>query len=300
MPDYALGLDLGGTNIRAAIVTRSGQIIARQRLDTPYMDGHMALPAALVEAMDRCARPLLDAYPVAGVGAGCGGQFDPHSGIMRGIHTGHPGFVDYPFGAALAERFGLPAWIDNDVKMAALGELLTGAGRDYRHWIGVAVGTGIGGALVLDGKLWHGAGGLAGHLGQTPDPASGQYIEAIAGGVPLGRRAVAAGLLPEGAPTRALFAQARAGDTAAGAFIAEAGRALGRVLAGLAHAIEPEAILLGGTVGLQAEMLAAVQAGLIETLMPNWQHIPLVPMALGPDAAQIGAGLRVFAGQTSA
>lgn len=295
MTDLALGLDLGGTNIRAAIVAPDGTILTRRRIDTPTLPGgHLGLPDDLVSALVDCAAPLLAETGVLGAGLGSGGQFDPAGGVLRGINTGHPAFVDYPLAARLGERLGLPVWVDNDVKMAALGELCAGAGQGCRHLICVAVGTGIGGALILDGRLVHGHSGLAGHLGQTPDFTSGTFIEAIAGGMSIGQRAIAAGILPPQKKTSALFELARAGDSAAQTFIRDAGRQLGRVVAGLIHTFEPEAVLLGGTVGVQPEMVAAVNDSLAGTLMLNWRHITARPMALGPEAAQIGAAMRVF------
>jgi len=180
------------------------------------------------------------------------------------------------------------------MKAAAFAELKCGAGRGYRDIICAAVGTFIGGALILDGRLVHGSSGLAGHLGQVMDFKTGTYIEDVAGGVPLGRRAVEAGIIMPGATTQDLFQQARYGDGAAKQFIHEAGKSLGYALAGLAHFIQPEVILIGGSVGIQPEYLEAINGGLAEKLMLNWQSIRAIPMQLGTNAGQIGAGLRVF------
>lgn len=292
--DYALGLDLGGTNIRAARVDRAGRIVARARVATPYDGDRLAPPDAWVAALAECARPILAEGPVIGAGLASGGQWDPATGTLRGIHTGDPAFINYPLAARLSAALDLPVWADNDVKMAALAELHLGAGRGRRHLLCCAVGTGIGGALIVDGKLFHGAGGLAGHIGQVPQFETGAHIEDAAGGVFIGRRAVAAGIIPPGADTAALFAAARAGDGRAAALIAEAGAMLGRALAGLAHVFEPEALLLGGSVGVQPEYLAAVNAGLAGALLPNWAHLRAEAMALGPDAGLIGAAWRVL------
>lgn len=293
---YALGIDLGGTNIRAAIVERAGRIIARHSIPTPQLaDGHLGLPDDLVRGVMDCAETLLAEYAVIACGMGCGGQFNAMTGVLRGINTGHPAFVDYPLAEKLQDALGLPITIDSDVKTAAYGELRAGAGRDYQHAICVAVGTGIGGALIVDGELFHGATGLAGHLGQIPAADDGTLIEDLAGGVFIGRIAVREGVLQPGATTRDLFDLARNGDDAARALIEQAGGQLGRVLAGLAHTLEPEAILIGGTVGIQPEYLRAIDAGLHAHLMANWRHIPVRAMTLGADAGQIGAGLRAFA-----
>lgn len=292
----ALGIDLGGTNIRAAVVDASGTILARRRIATPDEAGALAPPAQLVAAMRDCAAPLLVEYPdCAALGVGSGGQFNTATGMMRGINTDDPRFVDYPIGAELHAALGLPVCIDNDVKMAAYAELKLGAGRGLQHLICVAVGTGIGGALIVNGDLFQGTSGLAGHLGQIPDAQSGTEIEALAGGVPLGRIAQAQGVLSTHETTEVLFAKARAGDAAAAQVIEHAGQALGRVLVGLAHALEPQRILLGGSVGIQPEYLTAINRALEAQLMPAWRSIRAVPMQLGTDAGQIGAGLRAIA-----
>lgn len=291
-PAKALGIDIGGTNVRAAVIGADGTIFARRHQLTPYEDGILAPVERWIEAAAACALPLLADYPdCVGAGVGCGGQLDPTAGMMRGINTGDPRFIDYPIGTQLAAALGVPVCIDNDVKMTAYGEMYLGAGRGARHLLCVAVGTGIGGAVIVDGALYHGRGGLAGHLGQFPDPQTGVQLEAIAGGVPLGKNAVRDGILAAGQDTAALFAQARAGDSAAIAHIHHAAGALGRVLAGLAHTLEPERILLGGSVGIQPEYLDAANAALAEYLMPAWRDIRIHPAALGTDAGQIGAGL---------
>lgn len=290
----AIGVDLGGTNIRAAVITPEGVITARNRIATPLRDGQLAPPLALVEAIADCVRPLLDTPGIVGIGVGSGGQFNPETGMMLGINTDHPDFINQPVAVMLAERLSHPVYIDNDVKAAAFAELRCGAGRGFRHIICAAVGTFVGGALILDGQVVNGANGLAGHLGQLVDYQTGMYLEDIAGGVPLSRRATAAGLLQPGQTTEDLFAQARAGHVEARHFIHETGLALGYALAGLAHFIQPDIILIGGSVGLQPEYLEAINAALQEKLLTNWQSIRALPMQLGTDAGQIGAGLRVF------
>lgn len=291
---YALGFDLGGTNIRAAVVGLDGRIVAREHAPTPYTGGQLAIPAAWVETMAHLAAPLLAVFPVMGVGLGAGGQYDPATGVLRGIMTGDPRFVNYPLGERLHESLRLPVYVDNDVKAAALAELHYGAGRGLRHLLCVGIGTGIGGALILDGRLYHGSSGLAGHIGQMLTLDAGHWLEAVGGGEALRWEAEASGILREGETGEILFIKARAGDSHARALLQSAAAQVGRALAGLAHVLEPEAILLGGTVGVQPEVIAAVNAELRAHLLPNWQHITARAMQLGPDAGQIGAAARVF------
>lgn len=290
----AIGVDLGGTNIRAAIVTSDGTILAQRQTQTPAEEGRLAAPALLIDAISVCVQPLLDEGNIIGIGVGSGGQFNPETGIMLGIHIDHPAFVHVPFAAMLQEKLSYPVYVDNDVKAAAFAELKCGAGRGYQHIICVAVGTFIGGALIINGQLVNGTSGLAGHVGQIMDFTTGTYIEDIAGGVPMGKRAIQHGLLQANQTTEDLFHKAKEGNTDAQQFITQTGKSLGFALAGLAHFVQPEIILVGGSVGIQPEYLAAINSGLAEKLMSNWQSIQAVPMELGTNAGQIGAGLRVF------
>lgn len=292
----ALGIDIGGTNIRAALVTRNGDIIHEAHRPTPHNpDGDLPAPDTLTAAVVDCAAPLLADVEVLGVGVGSGGQFNPMAGAFRGINTNRPEYVGYPFRDELAAGLnGLPVFVDNDVKMAAYGELTHGAGQAYQHLLAIAVGTGIGGAVILNRTLFHGRSGLAGHIGQLPHPDTGEMIERVAGGVWLGRRAIAAGLLSKDETTADLFAHARHGNRDATQFITDAATVFGRVLAGFVHTLEPEAILMGGSVGIQPEYLAAVNDGLQSVLLPAWQNIHAHPMQLGERAGRIGAASFVY------
>lgn len=290
----AIGVDVGGTNIRAAIVTSDGKTGKQNHAATPQDNGQLAKPIVLLQVIADCVRHLLGDERIIGVGVGCGGQFNPLTGVMLGTHTDHPDFVNVPFAARLNQALNIPVFVDNDVKAAALAELRIGAGRGYRNIVFVAVGTFIGGAIALDGRLVNGTNGLAGHIGQLVDFHTGEFVEAVAGGVPMGQRAVTEGILQAGQTTEDLFAIARTGSTQAQQFIANTGRALGFALAGVAHLLQPDVILVGGSVGVQLEYLTAINTALEEKLMRNWQHIRALPMQTGTEAGRVGAGLRVF------
>ena len=290
----AIGVDLGGTNIRAAVVTPNGEILSQKHSATPAEEGRLAPPDILIDAICDCVTPFINQENIVGVGIGSGGQFNPQTGMMLGVHTGHPEFINVPFVTMLEKKLSCPVFVDNDVKAAAYAELKYGAGCDYQHIICVAIGTFIGGALIIDGQVVNGGNGLAGHLGQLTDFKTGTYIEDVAGGVPMGKHAIQQGILTQNQTTEDLFQMARAGNNNAQKFIQTTGETLGVALAGLAHFIQPEVILVGGSVGIQPEYLDAINSGLAKTLMANWQSIKAIPMQLGTNAAQIGAGIRVF------
>lgn len=287
-----IGVDLGGTNVRAGVVSSEGEIVARQRIATPNEDGMFGPPERLIDAIAECIAPLLAAYPECrAIGVGSGGQFNPATGNCLGTNTRDARFVGFPMAQRLRDRLGLRVFIDNDVKMAAYGEMRKGGGRAFADWLFVAVGTGVGGAVVLQGNLYHGRSGLAGHLGLFPDPQTGAHIESIAGGVPLGNAARERGIIEPDETTEDLFRRARRGELQAAECIRGAGECLGRVLAGLVHTLDPECIVAGGSVGIQPEYLAAINAALEATLMPAWRSVRAVPAQLGTDAGLIGAGL---------
>jgi glucokinase len=290
----AIGVDLGGTNIRASLVAPNGEILLQEQTLTPAKQGNLAPPSDLLNAIYACVHPLLSQKNILGIGIGSGGQFNPQTGVMLGIHTGDTRFVNVPFASSLEDRFSLPVFVDNDVKAAAFAELKCGSGESYNHIICVAVGTFIGGALILNGQLQHGASGLAGHLGQLMDFKTGQYIENIAGGIAMSNQAIRNGILQPNETTKTIFTLARSGNIQAQAFIHKTGKSLGIALAGIAHFIQPDIFLIGGSVGIQAEYLAAINSGLDEGLMDNWKSTRAIAMRLGTNAAQIGAALRVF------
>lgn len=297
---YAIGIDVGGTNIRAAVITPDGATLASRHAPTPHnAHGDFPAPHELTAAIVACAQPLFNDFPILGVGVGCGGQFDPREGTFKGINTQDPAYVGYPLAGKLAEAFCTPVYVDNDVKAAAYGEARHGAGAAYAHLLCVAVGTGIGGALILDGRLYHGASGLAGHVGQLTHPDTGEHIERVAGGVWMSRSAARAGILPMGGTTEQLFAQMRAGDPLAEAFITESALAFGRALAGLVHVLAPQALLVGGSVGIQPEYLAALNAGLSAARLPAWGDVRALPMQLGEAAGRIGAAMFVYDAHSS-
>lgn len=290
----AIGVDLGGTNIRASVVSPNGEILLQEQILTPADHGCLAPPSDLLNAIYNCVHPLLTQENIIGIGIGSGGQFNPNTGVMLGIHTEDDRFVDIPFASHLQSRFSRPVFVDNDVKAAAFAELKYGSGQSYNHIVCVAVGTFIGGALILNGKLQHGSSGLAGHLGQLMDFNTGQYIENVAGGVAMSKQAIKLGILQPNETTKTLFTLARTGNTQAQEFIHRTGKSLGIALAGLAHFIQPDVFLVGGSVGIQSEYLAAINSGLNERLMNNWKSTRAIAMKLGTNASQVGAALRVF------
>ncbi|HTD79955.1 MAG TPA: ROK family protein [Chloroflexota bacterium] len=159
--DAVLALDIGGTKMASAVVARDGTILARG--EVPTRGGAEQLYAALVAL---CQEQLEAAgATVAGIGVGCAGPMRYPDGIVSPINV--IAWQEFPLGGRLRETFGLPTFVENDAKVMALGEHWLGGGRSVSNMLGMVVSTGVGGGLILDGRLVHGNAGNAGHVGHV-------------------------------------------------------------------------------------------------------------------------------------
>jgi glucokinase len=312
-PLTVLGLDLGNTNLTVAVVTGAGQVLARWRRPNPRAQD-AAAGLAVVEEMLRQA--LREHPQVAAVGAGFGGPVDVATGeIRRSHHT--EGWEGLRLGEWIGERLGLPAFVDNDANAGGLAEALFGAGRGADAGSGagsllyVNVGTGIGGAVILGGRVHHGAHSNAGEIGhvvvtpeQGPRCTCGKRgcVEAWASGDALGAAARAAladpalptalrALPPDEVTGRAVSEAAAQGDALAQEVLRRAGRYLGVALAAACNVLDPELVVLGGGVSEGNPLyLEAAQAALrAYGTPPVAAETRLVPAALGYEAGVIGA-----------
>ena len=241
---------------------------------------------------------IAQGHPIAGVGIGSPGPLDAARGVVVHAPTLR-GWDDVPLVALASARLGLPVRIDNDANVAALAEWRFGAARGLRHMVYVTVSTGIGGGIILDGKLLHGRNSLAGEIGhmsitETPIPCPCGGLgcwEALASGSALGRRATEAGLIAEGPVTAREVAQrAEAGDETALRLLMEEARYLGIGFANLLHLYAPEMIVVGGGV---SACLPAMHAEILDVIrrraMPAYRDVPIVAARLGTQAGVIGA-----------
>jgi glucokinase len=304
--DVAIGIDLGGTELRAAVIAADGRVLAHERTATAAEEG----PAAIVEQMADLVSRIAQGRPLSGVGIGSPGPLDAAAGIVVHAPTLR-GWQDVPLAALASARLGLPVRIDNDANVAALAEWRFGAGRGLRHIVYVTVSTGIGGGVILDGKLMHGRGSLAGEIGHMaitevpiPCPCGGLGCwEALASGSALGRRATEAAraaphsalgiVLAEHPVTgRDVARLAEAGDAMAATLLAEEGRYLGVGFTNLLHLYAPEMIVVGGGV---ADCLPAMRGEIERVIrrraMPAYRDVPVMAAALGRQAGVIGAAL---------
>ncbi len=160
-----VGIDLGGTKILAAVISRGGEILSRSKRKTRSERG----PAEVLDRMAECARDAVQAAglsmsDILAVGVGSPGPLDPIRGVV--LHTPNlEGFVDVHIKGELESRLGLPVFVDNDVNVGMYGEFVYGAARGVQHAVGLFVGTGVGGGIIIDGRLHHGFSQNGGELG---------------------------------------------------------------------------------------------------------------------------------------
>ena len=286
-----LGVDIGGTKIAAGIIdAATGQVLHKARIPTEAENGGASVLARAIELAQKLPRLA----GVRGVGIGAGGQIDPIEGVVVNATEILPGWRGQRLKEAFEAAFDLPAFADNDVNALAVGESRYGAGKSYQHLIYLGLGTGVGGALVHDGKLVHGprgAGSEPGHLVLYPDAPPYENgtrgcLEQFTSGPAILTRFGAPNLTgPE------LAALAHAGDAKALACLAAVGRDLGIGLATLANIYGPEAFLLGGGVidGFGELLLAPARTELFERALPAVKETPILRAGLGADAPLIGA-----------
>ena len=309
-----MGIDIGGTAMSVGLVTEDGRLMELRRMSTPRAAGAQAclqeLTAAAAELAKAKSRPIA-------VGIGFGGPVDPVAGCVRRSHH-VPGWAGMELAAIFCRATGLPTYIENDANAGALAEALFGAGKGRDPVLYVNVGTGIGGGLIIGGKIYRGSHFNAaelGHIVLVPDgpqcPCGKRgCVEALASGDAIGRRAremQQAGMLAdslmadEGELTGKLVGEyACQGDKKAQRIIAEAGRFLGWALAIAANIIDPEIIVVGGGVAELGDLyLAPARERYRELAMDYVGDVPIVPAALGYDAGVIGAAAVAMIAQQS-
>jgi glucokinase len=262
----AAGIDLGGTKIYSLIANAKGDVLGEDRCPTHAADGGPdAVVSRIAESVGRALEQAgLTTNDIAGAGISSPGPCEPASGIVTDAPN-LPGFHNVPLARLLSDALNVPSVLENDANAAAYGEFRLGAGQGVRHLIYVTLGTGIGGGIIIDGKVYWGASGAAGEVGHLvvdedgpPCNCGGRgCVEALASGPAIAReakRAVREGLSPllaelagEGPMTAEIVHQAALrGDAVAREVMERAGRYLGLGLVGLLNCFNPEALILGG------------------------------------------------------
>src|SRR5882724_2770423 len=171
MDEYSIGIDLGGTNLRAAAIDRSGKMIGKIAGSTQLSAGRGAVIADMVAAINKL-REQSGIEGLAGVGVGTPGFIIMEKGVITGSPN-MPGFDNFPIRDEIERQLGAPVELENDANAAALGEKWMGAGRDYDDLVLLTLGTGIGGGVIIGGRILRGAVGMAGEFGHMTVVPSG-------------------------------------------------------------------------------------------------------------------------------
>ena len=295
----ALGVDLGGTNLRAAVVDAAGNVLRRTSVPTEVTGG----PAAIIAQMLSLAKNLSSAdwTNIAAVGVSAPGPLDSDDGVVIGIPT-LPGWENFPLRTVLADKFQRPVVLENDGIAAAFGEWKFGAGQGLNHLVYVTVSTGIGGGIVADARLLRGRRGMAGHVGHLLIAADGPRcacgaigcFEALASGTAFSAAARQAGF----ADAASAVSAARAGDGSAIAVVNREADLLGYGFASLLHLCAPQRLIVGGGVSQALDLLhPRIMAQINRHAMLPFRDIEIVRAGLGDNSGLVGAAMLAMMGR---
>jgi glucokinase len=305
-----IGVDLGGTKLLAGTVDAELRVHHRAY----RLSRRDAVVETIVEAVEEAREAAHSEVLAVGVGVPC--LVAPGSGVAMACN--HFPLVDVPLRDLLAERLGLPIVVDNDATAALVAEWRFGSGRGARNVVMLTIGTGVGGAVVVDGRIVRGASGAGGELGhividESGPPCPGNCpnrgcLEAFVSGPALALEGRARGeTAPDSGLGRALAAGreitgplvtelAHDGDEAARAAVAVLGRHLGVGITSLVNVFNPEAVVVGGgLVAAGEQLLAPARAVVAErALVPARDQVRIVPARFGDESGMLGAAALAF------
>ncbi|MBW9064410.1 ROK family protein [Rhizobium herbae] len=310
MHQVAIGIDLGGTQVRAALVDERGNIVARMEEQTEAHvgpEGVLSQISGLVDSLLATSKLSL----VVGIGVSTPGPIDTVSGVARDIPT-LSGFADFPLKAELQRQFAFPVCLENDGIAAAIGEWQFGAGRGLANLVYVTVSTGIGGGVIADGRVLRGRKGMAAHVGHMSVMPNGEIcpcgnkgcFEAYGSGTAFTKRARARAadshetrLGKDGTAlhSRDVFAAGRGGDFLANLLIDEEAEILGRGFVSLIHIFSPDVVIMGGGLSHEFDRLRpGIQEYVARWAMPAFKDVSVVRAALGQNSGLVGAAALAF------
>lgn len=304
---WFVGVDIGGTAIKLAFVNEEGHIIRKWQLPTNKANHGAFIPKEIAASIRVHIEQLGESFTkLVGLGVGAPAFIDMGNDFV--LEAVNIGWRNYPLKEMLEKATGLSTVIDNDANVAALGELWKGAGVGAKHILCLTLGTGIGGGVILDGKIYHGANGMAGEIGHyIVSPVDGvrcncgktgciETVASATGIVRLAKERLAKGkasllTLEKNVSAKAVFQALEQGDQLAKAVVEDAMERLGLVIANLSSALNPEKIIIGGGVSKAGEhLLAPLRRSFSTYALPRVQEGATFVLAkLGNNAGVIGA-----------
>lgn len=308
----AIGIDFGGTSVKIGLMDAAGRILAESRFFT-------AEAASQSKWLDQIgmitATWKAQGHRLVGMGVGVPGFTDFARGFIYNL-TNVPGWSSVPLAAIMRKKFNLPVFVDNDVNAMALGEHIHGAGRGMKHAFFATLGTGVGGALVINGRLYRGAYSMAGEIGHVPIRMNGKKSAEGRGGLEtyVGSRHIvqsAVSALRRGKPSlisamvkgklhtitpKVIAGAAARGDKLALAIMDNAADCLATAFASVTYLLQPEAIIVGGGMAGSGRVLfEPLRRHLAERLHKYFAtRIKIIPAVLGARAGMIGCATLVF------
>ena len=311
---YAIGIDLGGTSIKLGIVSDSGKLIKKNLVRTEAEKGPKSVIGNIIGGINELIGNTK--HKISGIGIGCPGVVTPGKGIVENPPN-FPGWDKVNIGKIISKEFNKIVFVDNDANAAAIGELTFGSGRNFRSFIMITLGTGVGGGIVIDKKIYHGDFGAAGEIGHIsidyngPKCNCGSYgcIEAYAGNQYL-RERVRTELKkhPESkmwklinndlskVSPRNVQDAAEAGDDFAKSVIDELGFQLGYAFTSLCNVLDISVFIIGGGIaGFGKPLFDSIKKTISKRVMtPIRQRVKVLPAKLKNDAGIKGASALVF------
>lgn len=307
MSDCTIGIDIGGTNLRLALITGGGQVVARRKQPSLIAEGRDAFCDRLLFGIEELRiEALSNSVNITGIGVGIPGLVDSEGYIRTSVNM-RP-LDGFNLAAYLTAKTGLKAESANDANAIAVGELLFGAGRGLSSFMVITIGTGLGSGLILDGRLWKGAGGFAAEFGHVTVSPEGDLC-------PCGNRGCLERYVSADALLRSIImafpaeagrycslkaediaAMARSGDPCAQYAFDTMGKWLGIALASLTNLLDLQAVIIGGGVGASLGLFEpALQNETAKRCFPEmFAGLKIIKGGLGDDAGLLGAAALMF------
>lgn len=311
---YKMGVDVGGTNVKIALVDKNGAIAYSNTVPTRAEMGYEYTISNIKQAINDLMKESKTSKDVIeGIGFGFPGLIDCDNGIVR-VLPNIPGWINVPIASIIEKEFGIPVKVDNDVRCAALGEFNFGAGRGCKNLVCITVGTGIGSGLIVNGKLVRGADNLAGEIGHIKLQMSGGSLcgcgdtgclESFASGPAI--VSMAEEYIKGGKSTKyrelanpditpyVVAEAAKQGDGVAKRIYEIVGEYIGVGLSSVINLLNPEKIVIGGGVADAGDLLFdPIKRAIANRAMPiQAASVQIVPAELGNSAGVIGASLLI-------
>lgn len=302
---YAVGVDFGGTSVKIALVDDRGTIRNQKRIITEHVRDRDEWLNAIGSAINE----LKGGEAITGIGVGVPGFVDHERGFIYDL-ANVPGWTGVPLAELMEKKMQVPVFVDNDVNAMALGECTFGAGRTYQHAVFATLGTGVGGALLINNQLYRGAHSMAGEIGHISIDMNGRVSPQGKGGLEqyVGNRRIAelavehlakgrASLIDEMVKgdrskiePRIIKEAANKGDPLAIEILEFVTDCIATAFASITYCIQPQAFIIGGGVAQEADMLFdMIRKHLKARLSPYFhQRLEIKPAELGSDAGMIG------------